>query len=85
MKPIPSVTPHLTREIVQTCLIHLPTKVGLFERETATKCLIDSLACAFAAYKEYVRVALEKGKGDSIINFTEWRLKNTPKSTKQSK
>jgi 2-methylcitrate dehydratase PrpD len=52
MKPIPSVTPHLTREIVQTCLIHLPTKVGLFERETATKCLIDSLACAFAAYKE---------------------------------
>ena len=52
MKPTRYVNHQLTHEIVQTCLIHLPSKVGISEKEIATKSLIDSLACAFAAYQE---------------------------------
>jgi 2-methylcitrate dehydratase PrpD len=67
---------HLTREIVQTCLTRLPPQVGLVEQEIATKCLIDSLACAFAAYKEPPIEMLKQSlfenassKGSSVIAY----------------
>ena len=76
MKHETMTPPPLTREIVQACLIDLPTRVGLIEKETATKCLIDSLACAFAAYKEPAIENLKQSlfehastQGSSLIGY----------------
>ena len=78
MKHTSITNPHLTREIVQACLIDLPSKVGLIEKEIATKCLIDSLACAFAAYKETPIENLKhtlfehvSTQGSSVIGYKE--------------
>ena len=42
----------LTQKLINTCLFELPRKISIPEKQAAAQCLIDSLACAFSAYKE---------------------------------
>ena len=46
------MTALLTQKLIQTCLVELPKKITPKEKAAASQCLIDSLACAYAAYKE---------------------------------
>ncbi len=46
------MTALLTQKLIQICLVELPKKITPKEKAAASQCLIDSLACAYAAYKE---------------------------------
>jgi len=68
----------LTQQLIQTCLVDLPKRISPLEREAASKCLIDSLACAFAAYKEpaiekLMQAYLENppSVGSSVIGYAQ--------------
>ena len=68
----------LTQKLINTCLFELPKKISVTEKQAAAQCLIDSLACAFSAYKEpaieiLMDAYLENSPttGSSIIGYSQ--------------